>query len=237
MMVVKYVPGPFVGQLSGSQGNTTASRNRSGSYLRNRVIPVNPNSPSQTSFRTVFTEFSQAWRGLTQGQRDGWDALAQLDPKLDVQGQSIVLQANAYYIGFNMDRNSVGLARLDNAPAMVEVPPAVTSAVLAISGGTPSIGYTPTVVDGTATNFQAIYATPQMSAGVNFAGRSDFRLITVIAGNAPVVPPEDLTAAYTAIFGTGWETSVGMRIAWRFKGVSDSGFVGDFTQQFEAIAA
>lgn len=225
------------GQFSGSQGNTVASHNRFGSYTRNRTIPVNPNTPSQTSARNAFTDFSQTWRILTASQQLGWTQLAELDPIIDTQGQSITLTGIAYYVRFNMNRRSVGEARLATAPALVEAPPTIESAVIAISAVLPSIDYTPTVIDGTPTNFQLIMATAPLSAGVAFAGRSDFRVITSIAGDAPAAPPEFLTAPYEAVFGISWRTSVGMQIAFRFTGLSDSGFIGDFLQQFEAIGA
>jgi hypothetical protein len=136
-----------------------------------------------------------------------------------------------------MNRRSIGLARLDASPSIVEVPPLVESALLALSGGAGSMDYTPTIIDGTATNFQLLMATTQLSAGVGFAGRSDFRVIGVLAGDAPAIPPEDIAAIYQAVHGNGWETSVGMNIAYRFQGFSDSGFPGDFIQQFEEIAA
>lgn len=232
---MKYVPGPAFGQFSGSQGNTVASHNRFGSYLRNRTIPVNPNTPSQTSARNAFTDFSQTWRILTPSQQLGWTQLADIDPIIDTQGQSIVLTGIAYYVRFNMNRRSVGEARLATAPALVEAPPTIASAVLTLSGGAAAMDYTPTVTDGTPTNFQLIMATQQLSAGISFVGRSDFRVLGFIAGDAPAVPPEDIVPIYEAVHGEAWRTSVGMQIAYRFTGISDSGFIGDFLQQFATI--
>lgn len=233
--MAKYVPGPMIGQLSGSQGNTTFSHNRSGSYTRNRTIPVNPSTPSQTSARTSFTDFSQTWRVLSASQQLGWEQIAALDPIIDSQGQSIVLSGIAYYVRFNMNRRAITLPRLAVAPPLVEAPPQVQSAILAISGGGPSILYTPTVIDGTPTNFQGIQATQVLSQGISFVGRSDFRRISQLAGDEPAVPPEDLEAVYSAVFGSTWETQVGMQIAFRFTGFSDTGFIGDFLQQFATI--
>lgn len=227
----------MVGQLSGSQGNTTFSHNRSGSYIRNRVIPVNPNTTSQTAARSAFTSFSQNWRDLSQSDQSSWVSLADIDPIEDRQGQSIVLSGIAYYTRFNMRRRSVALARLDTAPALVEVPPAVTAATFVLSGGGDSMAWTPTVSDGSATNFQQLLATPPVSNGINFFGRGDFRNFDLIAGTDPAVPPEQLEIPYAVVFGTGWNTSVGMKIAIRAYGVSDSGFVGDFLQVTSVIGA
>lgn len=233
---MKYVPGPMFGQFSGSQGNTVASHNRYGSYTRNRVIPVNPSTPDQTAIRTLLTSFSQNWRDLTDGERTGWRDLADLDPTVDTQGQTIVLSGQAYYVGFNIQRDTVGLVRLDVAPALVEVPPAILSAVFAINGGGATMEYTPAVDDGSATNFQVIQATSPLSAGINFISRSLYKNLGAIAGDDPVAPPEDIEPIYSAVFGDAWQTSTGMKIAFRIIGISDSGFRGDNTDFLEFIA-
>jgi len=225
------------GQFPGPQGNPGASHNRFGSYTRNRTIPVNPNTASQTSARAAFTSFSQLWRAIGPAQQAGWTALSELDPVIDTQGQSIVLTGIAYYVRFNMNRRSLSLARLDTAPALVEPPPLIESAVLALSGSAGDMDYTPTVINGSATNFQLIMATAPQSPGVSFVGRSDFRVLGEIAGNEPVAPPQSIQPIYAAVFGSGWETDIGMLIAYRFTGFSDSGFPGDFIQQFAIIGA
>lgn len=225
------------GQLSGSMGNTTASHNSGGSYLRNRVIPVNPNTPAQSAIRTQFTSFSQNWRDLTQAEQNGWIQLAILDPTTDTQGNAITLSGQAYYVGFNSQRAAVGLARLDVAPAMTEVPPAVLSAVNLFSGGGGTMDYSPTVDGGTIGNFQLIQMTAPLSNGINFVGRSLYKQITNLAGNDPVVPPEDLATAYELVHGAGWQASIGMKIGLRVVGCSDSGFSGDATTFLVPITA
>ncbi len=237
MILVKYTPGAFVGQLSGSMGSTTASHNKGGSYLRNRTIPVNPSTAAQTSVRSAFTSFAQDWRVIGDALRTGWTNLAILDPIIDTQGNPITLAGHTYYNRFNMRRRSVGLARLTVAPPIVELPPSISSAVLTIGSLGPVFDYTPTVVSGTATNFQQLMATDTRSAGVSFTGKGDYRLIGEIAGDEPAVPPEDLVATYEAVFGTSWRTRIGERIFLRATGVSDSGFVGDFTEFSSLIGA
>ncbi len=234
---MQYVPGPMFGQFSGSQGNTTASHNRYTSYVRNRVVPVNPSTPDQTAVRAEFTNYSQNWRNLTQAEQNGWTALAILDPGVGPLGQPKILSGSVYYNGFNIQRASVGLVRLDVAPALVEVPPSVIAALIQPSGGTGIMDYTPTTNDGTATNFQLIRATAPLSNGINFVGRSLYKNITSIAGDAPLVPPEDLSTTYEAVFGTGWQTSIGMKIGFRVCGVSDSGFTGAQTDFLVQIGA
>lgn len=235
MILVKYDPSLMVGPLSGSAGSTTASHNWAGHYFRVRTIPVNPNSPSQTSSRVAFTNFAQNWRNLTPTAQHAWADLAVIDPTTDSLGKTIVLTGIAYYCGFNMTRRSVGLARLDVAPPLVEVPPAVISAIQVCDGTLGTMEFTPTTSDGTATNFLLLSATHALSNGVTFIGRSDFRIIGVLAGDEPAIPPEDLAALYEAVFDDTWQSQFGMKIGFRYEGVSDLGFKSDFLQTLTEI--
>lgn len=223
---MKYVPGLMVGQLSGSAGSTVASHNRYGSYFRNRTVPVNPATPSQTTARALLTGFSQAWKTLTASQRSGWQQLADLDPIADSQSQSVILAANAYYVRFNTIRNTVGLARLDDAPGAVELPPSLSNISLVLDGTGGAMNSQVTVGGGTATNFVAARLTASTSPGVNFFGRSAFRNVNVIAGNAIALPTMAHLAEYEAIFGASWRTKVGEKITAELFPVSDSGFTG-----------
>lgn len=230
---MKYVPSALVGQLSKSQGSTTAAHNRYGSYFRNRVIPVNPNTALQAATRSLLTAFSQTWRTLTANQRLGWQSLSELQPITDSQGQSIVLAGNVYYNKFNIQRNSVGLAQLNDAPALVELPPSPTDINANPDSATPEILVTPGGSGETATNFWLIRATAPLSAGVGFIRQSDYRNVKQIAANTAI--PTDLTADYEAIFGTAWRTATGQNIGFQVVGVSDSGFIGGSVNQLAEI--
>lgn len=222
---MKYVPSMFIGQLSGSEGSTTASHNRFASYFRNRTIPVNPRTPAQTLVRDALTSFSQNWKTLSASAQSGWEQIAALVPLQNTQGQTFFLPGQSFYIRFNLTRRTVGQARLDVAPAAVEVPPSFTSSSIILNGGGAILTVSPIVVDGTGTNFVTIYATPVLSAGRQFIKPSDYRLLS--GQNADFAIPNDRLAAYETVFGSGWQTQVGMRIAFKFKGISDAGFQGE----------
>ena len=222
---MKYVPSMFIGQLSGSEGSTTASHNRFSSYFRNRTIPVNPRTPAQTLVRDALTSFSQNWKLLSASAQSAWEQIAALVPITNSQGQVFFLPGQSFYVRFNLQRRSVALARLDVAPAAVEVPPSYTSSSVVVDGTGVILTVSPVVVDGTGTNFTLMYATPVLSAGRQFIKPSDYRVFSAPPASDPV--PLDRLAAYEAVFGSGWRTQVGMRIAFKFKGISDAGFQGD----------
>lgn len=100
---MKYLPSALgVGQLSGSAGAVTASHNRYGAYLRAHVIPVNPATAAQTAWRAIQANISQAWRGLSAGQRADWNAYAvALPPRTDPLGSTYTLNGQTAFMSAN----------------------------------------------------------------------------------------------------------------------------------------
>lgn len=117
---MKYVPGLLAGQLSGSAGSTTASRNRFGSYFRTRNVPVNPNTSRQSDVRAQFASISQAWRTLTSAQRAGWAALGLQMTRQDSQGVTYTLDGSQAFQSVNRNLLTIGAAMLTSAPAYSE---------------------------------------------------------------------------------------------------------------------
>lgn len=88
-MKVKFGGGIADGR--GSIGGTTYSRNRYGSYARQRVTPVNPQTPAQIRARSTFQAAVTAWRRLTDAQRAAWSNYAAQTPMQDQLGSTIYL--------------------------------------------------------------------------------------------------------------------------------------------------
>jgi hypothetical protein len=116
--LVKYVPSAITGQFSGSQGSTTASHNRFGSYFRNRVIPVNPDTSKQQAARATIASLSQGWRALSDAQRLGWTNLGAQMARSDSQGQTYTLTGLQAYTSINRNLLTVGGSILSTAPAL-----------------------------------------------------------------------------------------------------------------------
>lgn len=68
--------GLLVTMLSGSMDGITASHNRGGSYLRSRVVPVDPMSEQQLLMRAAMSDVSTAWRDMNASQRSAWNTYA-----------------------------------------------------------------------------------------------------------------------------------------------------------------
>ena len=187
---------------SGSQADTTASRNRFGQYNRTRRAPVNVNSPAQSAARARLSELSIAWQSLADADRATWEVFAAAHPTVDSLGSTISLTGHQCYISVNAARGNAGLAYID-------LPGAETSALVSI---TPTVDADAFSVAFAATPVPAgealvVEASMPMSPGRNFNG--DFRFIASLA--AADVTPTAITAAYESKFGN-LEAFVGKKI-------------------------
>lgn len=179
---------------SGSQANTTASRNRFGQYFRTRATPVQPRTPDQLNQRALMSTNAAGWRALTDAQRAGWLSLGLQIVRTDSLGQSYDLNGFLAYCSVNNNNVAAGNAIVDNAPAIV-TPPDLLTVTVTLTAAAFSIAYTTTPLAAGVRLFT--FVSPQRSAGVKFNG--DYRLIAVSA--AAAASPANVLAAYTAKFG------------------------------------
>jgi len=115
--------GDVVGQASGSLRSSTYSHNRFGAYIRNRTIPVNPNSDRQSTVRTLMQTLTNAWSQiLTPENRADWNQYGDNVPVTNRLGESINLTGLNHYIRSNVPRIVAGLARVDAGPAIFSLP-------------------------------------------------------------------------------------------------------------------
>jgi len=153
------------GQLSGSVGGVVAARNAGGAYLRNRTVPVNPNSLRQQAARAAFSQFTIGWRNLTQAQRGGWIAYAVETPVLNRLGESIHISGHSHYVRTNSFRAAAGVFAVADAP----ITPGLSSlgtftSIAVLAGGTATV-----VLAGATAAFGGIIQIgPPVSAGVSF---------------------------------------------------------------------
>lgn len=189
--------GSLLTDMKGKLGGTVYSRNRYGAYSRNLVIPINPQTNSQSGVRSRMAGNSQAWRGLTPGQRQAWIDQSPNFPYINNFGDQIILQGNSLYNALNNNLINVGESAISSPPVPSTVP-TITSAVLTMAAGlaTATLAYTPTPVP--ADSAVIIFATFGMSPGMTFA-KNRFRQITVLA--AAAASPADIAAAYVSKFG------------------------------------
>jgi hypothetical protein len=185
----------YLGQTqSGSEGGTTASRNRFGQYIRRRAVPVQPRTPAQLNQRARMTTNAAGWRTITDAQRAGWADLGSQITRSDSLGQTYTLNGPLAYASVNNNKLDAGDAAVADAPAIV-TPPDLLTATITLTAASFSVAYTATPLAAGVRLF--IFVSPQQSAGRKFNG--DYRLLTVTA--AAAASPANILAAYTAKFG------------------------------------
>lgn len=208
----------------GKIGGHVASKNRGGAYLRTKVTPANAQTSYQTDVRNLFTALTQAWRGLTQAQRDAWNAAVTDYSRTDVFGDIRNPSGINLYQRLNNVLQSIGVAVITDPPLPSAVENVVASAVTAaVAIPAMSLTFAPNVPAATSVK---VFATAPMSAGKSYV-KSAFRAIAVLP--AAEASPYNLLSEYVAKFGsTG---AVGQKIFVKIQAVNAvTGQVGSASQ-------
>jgi hypothetical protein len=115
---VKFKP-TIAGEASGSVGALTFSHNRGGAYIRNRVIPVNPNTKEQQAIRGFVATLTSYWlNSLTALKRAAWDTYALNVPLLDSLGEPRNAGGLGMFVRSNVSRLQAAMPQQDDAPVI-----------------------------------------------------------------------------------------------------------------------
>jgi len=178
-------------------GGHVASKNKSGAYLRTKVTPVNRQSVKQSAARSLLTTISQAWRSLTQAQRDSWNNAVSNFKKTNIFGD--IVHPSGFNLFQKLNNNIIQLGgTLKTTPPVVASLDGFTAAVLTYTVGTPALSLAFTVAAGVDHGYK-ILATPPVSAGKDFV-KSEYRVIKV--GATTPTSPLVLLTEYQAVFGS-----------------------------------
>jgi hypothetical protein len=186
----------------GKLGGHVLSKNRGGAYARTKVTPVNPQSTYQLTARNLLTSLSQAWRSLTQAQRDGWNAAVQSFQRTDIFGDLRTPTGKNLFTRLNTNLQNIGFSVINAAPLPSEVFQTLAGTLVMTSGGAKTIAHNV----GTGESVVQVWATPGVSAGKEFL-KNDYRLIMTFDDD--MASPADISTAFEARFG---EPAVGTRV-------------------------
>lgn len=182
-----------------SIGGATASKNRSGNYFRARIAPVQPRTPAQQFIRAALSTLAASWRALTQEQIAGWNALAATIIRKDTLGNSYSPTGEDIYVGNNVALTLAGQATITDPPASAPTFPGPMAIAASAAATIPAFTVT-TGLSAAPTGFLFnVRATKQLSPGISFVGKSQFRNI----GTFPATDfaSLDILAAYNTLFG------------------------------------
>lgn len=220
--------GALVVDGRGKIGGQVASKNRSGSYMRNKVTPVNPATLAQTVVRSQLAALATGWRALTAAQRASWIGAVEGFSKTDIFGDIKNPSGFNLYCRINMNLNLVNTATLSTAPAPTDVPVEYLALATVDVGVGDDISLT--LTDQVPVGVKMVVsATPSLSAGINFV-KSEFRKIEVI--DAETATPVDVKTTYEARFGT---PTVGSKVFFEVKFVNTTTGQASPSQTVSAI--
>lgn len=195
MAKVKF--GQIISEARGKIAGMVFSRNTYGSYIRQKVTPVNPSSAAQTTIRTYLTQLAQDWRDLTAAQKLQWNTQAVAYAKTNIFGDKQAPTGFNLYMGLNLNILNIGGAVISTPPILEDAFNFTSlSAVVSAGGGTSTLTFADAIP---ATVSVELFATCPMSAGKAFV-KSEYRKIDTLT-NADV-SPYDCAAAYIAKFGS-----------------------------------
>lgn len=188
--------GQIISEARGKIAGMVFSKNGSGSFIRQKVTPINPSSLRQQQARSYLIAASKAWAVLSETIHKQWNTVTTTFKKQNSIGDTYTVS------GFNLfvSRFSNALNVLSAAPTTypgnddAHIFTSLTGSI-ARPADIMTIVFAPAIP---ASDTVEIMATPPISLGKTFV-RSEYRRI----GFATVasISPLDITAAYVSKYG------------------------------------
>jgi hypothetical protein len=120
--VAKVKFGALAQDARGKIDGVVYSRNQFGSYVRQKVSPVQPQTARQTLVRERLTTLSKRFSTLiSDAQRQAWNAFAKVNPVVDVFGNPQALSGISAYVRLNGVILNGGGTIIDTPPADLSV--------------------------------------------------------------------------------------------------------------------
>lgn len=218
MAKIKY--SALVSDMRNKLNGSVMSANRYGSYVRNKVTPVNPQTSFQQNARAIFGALSSEWRSLTEAQRKSWNQGTKDFPFTDIFGDTKHLSGQSLFVKLNANLDYLGQPRALTAPSAVSFPDAGLDMPANFSWSNSSITLTTTADEADLNGFAtALYVTDPVPPGVNFVKNRYRRMPNTMTfeggleGGDIAMTYDGIT--YTERFGavpSGY--SVYIRVAW-----------------------
>jgi hypothetical protein len=181
---------------SGKLGGHVAARNRSGAYMRTRVVPTNPQTTFQQNARSLFSAASRAWSGLTTSERSSWNSATALQARQNSLGDTVLLSGKALFVSMFINLSLIG-----ETPLTLPVSSAggfslsTFSVACDNSSNTVIVTYTAAIP---STHVLMLFATSAISPGVSFVKSFYRKISTLVTTDSS---PVNVTSYYASRFG------------------------------------
>lgn len=186
--------------ISGKTDGQIFANSGRGRYVKNFTMPTNPQTIPQQTVRAAFAAITQAWRQLTQPQRDAWNTAAPTFPILNRLGDVIILSGQMLYSQLNLNLTTINEPTISVPPAQIGAQDiALLNVDVDTSGGTLVVTADQQL---NATNKATLRATPAVSAGVENVN-SLYKQIAVLDDTnfSGMGETEDFANQYEAVYG------------------------------------
>ena len=110
--MAKVMYGALIVEARGSAGSETYSKNAAGLYVKARTAPPYSNTSFQANTRNNMRTVSQAWRTLTDLQRQSWNIFADILTHRKYRFVEIFADGYRVFLRCNMNRLNAGLSLL-----------------------------------------------------------------------------------------------------------------------------
>lgn len=191
MAKIKY--SALVSDMRNKLNGSVLSKNRYGSYVRNKVTPVNPQTDAQQLQRSRLSSASSAWKGLSQTVRNGFAEIAKAHPLTNIFGDQVTLDGKSMFTRLSINRMLIGQTALAAVPALKGVPFVEISSFTMDNGqGEYEFNINPIAIP--AGYNLVVQATAPLPATINFV-KNQYRTLGVFTAVTGTV---DLQAEYPA---------------------------------------
>lgn len=230
MALVKYAGTGAVGISGKIAGTVFTNAGSAGAFIRVWAKPKNARTALQQFVRGILSGISSSFRALTAAQIDAWNSAATSTNgnalRVNVFGDSKVVTGSQLYQRINNILLGIGAVVVSDPPVVASTD-SILSATPASSAGGGTFTLALVTFGGAVTvpadTTAVLEATPQLSNGRNFFGKSQYRQVGIYAP-ATSINPLNIAADYTAKFGALVAGSkVGLRIRFVF---NDTGLFG-----------
>lgn len=202
MAKIKY--SALVSDMRNKLNGSVMSKNRYGSYVRNKVTPVNPQSSFQQNARQILGNLSSSFRALTLQQIQAWNEKAKDFPFTDIFGDIRHLTGQTLFVKLNANLEKLGLPRVNDAPDPVGFPQYSLEPItveVGLDGTINGLILDPGIadLDDNDDYVPVVYATRPMSRSISFV-KNEYRFLG--SGTVGVAGDVSVSQEWDARFGT-----------------------------------
>lgn len=206
-MKVKFAS--IISDARGKVGGSIFARNASGAYVRGYVNPVNPRTSLQMAQRTRFGQIAQAWRNLSDGARESWEAARNDWPQQDSLGSTIRLTAFQLFSKLSNNLALVNIPFPEFAPLKGQVEGFISLSVSLLANNNmemaAELGSLNVVPENSV---MLLYGTRVLSRGVTRPKDQDFRFLGYLIQEEDVAS-RTISEFYDPVFGRPTQNPAG----------------------------